>query len=144
MIYKCGACGTMFQLFPGEGYIGPDIFIGSCCPTSSFIIRCKDCDPTTTAITSDPRTFYLEDELLNIVLDVNQRAAAAVINSFDNHDIEEHLEYIKEVADALRFEDPKKLGEVIYPKAREALMDIIEDLKSNGTLDHPSMRDEDE
>ena len=146
MNYICDKCKAIFKMFPGEGYIGPSDWESKhCSPHTEFTVRCKNCMPCKQEIKPEKITNYRENhELLDIVLEIPYKAEVAILNTFDSGEKDEYTLYLNAIADALKYEDPIALGKAIYPKAREALMDIIDDMKSTGELDHPHMRYEDE
>jgi len=135
MEYTCDTCFTKFNLFPGNGYIGPYDFMNKHCGCNlTLITLCPNCLGTNNKVPK--RNFYLEDELMEIVLKNENNIIDIIQSSMYSTELQVNTNFLIKVADAIRFKDPKLLGEIMYPVLRDILLDLIKRKQEQGELIH--------
>ena len=119
MIYTCDDCHKNFELRPGEGFIGSlDENQNKCSLT--LTILCKDCVPKPM---KEKKTNGAKTKDIHLILENDDLIRDCITEIFSDRD---DIALIKGVRDAIKYEDPRALGKIIYPRARQYVLTQLE------------------
>jgi len=118
MLYNCDHCYKDFELRPGEGFLGSlDSNQRKCSLT--LIALCNDC---LSKVMENKRNTPMKNKNISTALENDDLVRDCIIELFSDRD---DIALLEGVRDAVRYEDPRALGELLYSKAKQYVVNQI-------------------